>query len=83
MSLERGLVVKSLKGRDAGRLLAVISVKPNCVEVCDGKERKLHKPKSKNLKHIEPTAHKLSEEDLAYDGRLRKALNRLDNSVSL
>lgn len=77
MSFERGLVVKSLSGRDKGKLLAVISVENGALKVCDGKERRLQKPKTKNSKHVVATQFKLTEEDLAFNGRLRRAINRL------
>lgn len=84
MSFERGCVVRSMAGRDKDRLLAVTKVLPNGIEVCDGKERKLQKPKIKNPKHIEQTRFTVTEEELAFNGRLRKALNRIqDDTASL
>lgn len=52
MSFQRGCVVRSTAGRDKGRLLAVTAVTQRGVEVCDGKERKLLRPKIKNPKQI-------------------------------
>ncbi|MBQ2775753.1 MAG: KOW domain-containing RNA-binding protein [Clostridia bacterium] len=84
MSFERGCVVRAIAGRDKGRLLAVTRVLQNGIEVCDGKERKLQKPKIKNPKHVEQTRFKVTENELAFDGRLRKALNRIsDDTASL
>lgn len=84
MSFERGCVVRSVAGRDKGRLLAVTRVLPEGIEVCDGKERRLLKPKIKNPKHVEKTRFTVSEDELAFDGRLRRALNRIaDETASL
>ncbi|MDD6220708.1 MAG: KOW domain-containing RNA-binding protein [Clostridia bacterium] len=84
MSFERGCVVRSAAGRDKGRLLAVTRVFPEGIEVCDGKERRLLKPKIKNPKHVEKTRFTVSEDELAFDGRLRRALNRIaDETASL
>ena len=77
MSFQRGCVVRSTAGRDKGRLLAVTAVTQRGVEVCDGKERKLLRPKIKNPKHIEPT-----QEDMAFDSRLRRALRRLEEETA-
>lgn len=82
MSLKRGCVVRSTAGRDKGRLLAVVNVSPNGVQVCDGKERPLRRPKIKNPKHIEITAFALDEEEIAFDGRLRRKLNRLEDETA-
>ena len=61
--LETGNVVKSLAGRDKGKLLAVMQSDENRVLVCDGKERPVDRPKSKNIRHIGPTDSSLTEED--------------------
>ena len=75
--LKRGSVVKSLAGRDKGSLLAVVQIENNCVILCDGKERPIDRPKSKNIRHVEATEFSLSETDLASNRSLKKALRRL------
>ena len=82
MSFQRGCVVRSAAGRDKGRLLAVTAVTQRGVEVCDGKERKLFRPKIKNPKHVEPTPMRLTQEDMAFDSRLRRALRRLEDETA-
>ncbi|MDR2647368.1 MAG: KOW domain-containing RNA-binding protein [Oscillospiraceae bacterium] len=77
MEYERGMVVRSVAGRDKGYLLCVIGETRDCVLVCDGKERKLQKPKRKNKKHIQSVAFTLPEGTLRGNKRLRKTLNRL------
>jgi len=72
--MERGTVVVSLKGRDKDLLMCVTGVNENGVLVCDGKERKLSKPKLKNPKHIKALSKKLTAEQMLTDKAIRKAL---------
>ena len=72
--LARGSVVMSVAGRDKGHLMCVVEVLKNGVLVCDGKERKLLKPKLKKPKHIKASEGKLSEEMMVSDKTIKKAL---------
>ena len=80
--LKRGSVVKSLAGRDTGSLLAVMQIENNCVILCDGKERPIDRPKSKNIRHVEMTQALLSEAEIATNRALRKALGRLNAEIN-
>ena len=80
--LERGRVVISLAGRDKGKLLAVMQEEKNRVLICDGKERPVDRPKSKNIRHVEITQISLSEADIATNRALRKALGRLNAEIN-
>ena len=80
--LERGRVVLSLAGRDKGRLLAVMQEGKDRVLICDGKERPVDRPKSKNIRHVEITQTLLSEAEIATNRALRKALGRLDAEIN-
>ncbi|MBR4452066.1 MAG: KOW domain-containing RNA-binding protein [Clostridia bacterium] len=71
---ERGMVVRSLAGRDSGYLLAVVRADENRVLVCDGKERPLDRPKIKNIRHVEPVNVILDEYDMRGNRALKKAL---------
>ncbi len=73
--LERGRVVISLRGRDRGRLLAVLRAQGSTVILADGKERPVDRPKAKNIRHIEATDIVLGEEAFISDRHLRRALN--------
>lgn len=75
----RGQVIKSAAGRDKDYLMTVISYDGKSVFVCDGKERRLAKPKRKNPKHIIITDNSLSEEAMASDRSIRKALARIES----
>ena len=74
--LERGNVVRSSAGRDKGRLLAVMQASEKLVAVCDGKERPLDRPKSKNIRHVEHVGASLSEAEMSTNRKLKKALAR-------
>ncbi len=74
MDWKTGTVVRSLCGRDAGRLLCVVSADGTHVFVCDGKERPLDRPKRKNPKHLEKTAYVLTAEQMRSNRALKKAL---------
>ena len=80
--LERGRVVKSLAGRDKGYLLAVMREEGGMVLVCDGKERPVDRPKSKNIRHVEITQALLSEAEISTNRALRKALGRLNAEIN-
>ena len=80
--LERGNVVKSSAGRDKGRLHAVMQVSEKSVTVCDGKERPVDRPKSKNIRHVEYVGTSIKEDDTATNRKLKKALARLDAEIN-
>lgn len=49
-----GMVVRSVAGRDKGRLHVVIAADDEFALIADGKWRKIQSPKRKKLKHIQP-----------------------------
>lgn len=69
-----GTVVYALCGRDRGKAMCVVRVTDTRVFVCDGKERRLQKPKPKNPKHIRKTAHTLTEGQMRSDRAIKRAL---------
>jgi ribosomal protein L14E/L6E/L27E len=75
---QKGRVVKSLAGRDKGYLLVIIEANEKTAFVCDGKERPLNRPKSKNIRHLELTSLSLKDNEMATDRALRKALRRIN-----
>ena len=60
MELKIGQVVKSVAGHDKGDLLVIAGFEKTKVLVCDGKHRKLEKPKCKNPKHLQATETRTS-----------------------
>ncbi len=77
--LERGQLVRSLRGHDKGELLVITDIAENKVLLCDGKSRKLEKPKAKNVKHVAMTGITLDEDSMATNRKLRKILNKIAN----
>ncbi len=55
--MEIGDVVRSLKGRDQGRLLLVVGESLSRVLVADGDLRPVAKPKAKNPRHVAAVGH--------------------------
>lgn len=80
--LERGTVVRSLAGRDKDKLLAVMQAGENLVTVCDGKERPIDRPKSKNIRHVECAGVSVTEAEMATNRALKKALARLSAEIN-
>lgn len=76
--LEKGRIVISAAGRDKGALLAVVGSDGDRVLVCDGRERKLQKPKLKNAKHLKKTPFIIEIDSMATNLRLKKALRQLN-----
>ena len=74
MDFFKGMVVVSRAGHDSGRFMIVTAVDESFVYVADGKERKLEKPKRKNIKHISLTADTLNPDQFKTNKPLKKAL---------
>ncbi len=74
MEIKRGQVVRSLAGHDKGDFQTVLQVLSPYAFVCDGKRRRLERPKRKKLKHLAPAAAVLSEESLKTNRQIRRAL---------
>ncbi|MGN0520411.1 MAG: KOW domain-containing protein [Candidatus Fimenecus sp.] len=69
-----GTVVYALRGRDRGKAMCVVGKSETRVFVCDGKERKLSKPKPKNPKHLQRTEQVLASEQMRSDRAIKQAL---------
>ena len=77
MDYAQGRVVRSLKGHDKGSLFLIEKTDGNFVWLTDGKNRKKHNPKKKNLKHVVETEYQMPEFESLSDKNIRKQLNRL------
>ena len=78
---ERGTVVRSLAGRDAGYPLCVVGYEGELPLVCDGKERPLERPKKKNPRHLEPLGAEPLTWQLRGNRALRKALRQVEDQL--
>ena len=79
--LEKGWVIRSVAGRDKGKLMLVVDVIENGVLVSDGKERPLERPKLKKPRHIEATDYRIDTKEAVSNRRLRKILRCFDADV--
>ena len=70
-----GRIVISKAGRDKGKAQVIFEVTENYLLVCDGKERRLERPKRKNAKHLKFTNAYLKAHQLETNRAIRKALN--------
>ena len=52
MEIGKSDIVRSIAGRDQGKLFYVIETDGAYVLVANGKERRLERPKRKKLKHV-------------------------------
>lgn len=77
-SLERGTVVKSKAGHDAGSFYVELKAESDFVWIADGRRRKSEKPKRKNIRHIAKTNRIVPEEDLLTDKKIRRVLWELN-----
>ena len=82
MELRKGSVVRSRAGRDKDKLMAVIGTDAKALLLCDGKERRLEKPKRKNPLHIAPTGTVLDDSAMATNRSLRRALADTDGQLT-
>ncbi len=80
--LEKGTVVRSSAGRDKDKLLAVVGGSEKSVLLCDGKERPIDRPKSKNIRHVEPLGLSVTETEMSTNRALKKALGRLNAEIN-
>ena len=74
MNIQLGSVVRALAGREKNSLYVAVGIHDGFVEIADGKERKLQKPKRKNIKHISPVNSVIDISELT-NKKLRKLIN--------
>ena len=70
----KGAVVISGAGRDKGEYLAVVDAHADRVCVCNGRDRPLNRPKSKNPVHLIETGKTLPADAFRGNKALKKAL---------
>jgi len=52
MSFRKAQIVYARRGHDSGRLFCVMDAEEGWVLLADGKERRVERPKRKNVKHV-------------------------------
>ena len=75
--MKRGLIALSLAGHDENNFMVVLDANEKEALVCDGKSRKLEKPKRKNIIHLKATTKSLDEKILESNRSIRIALGQL------
>lgn len=81
MNIAIGSVVRCLAGREKDSFYVAVGIHDGFVEIADGKERKLEKPKRKNIKHISPTKTIIDTKELT-NKKLRKLINEFKTQSS-
>lgn len=74
LQFTKGMVVKSNAGHDQDRFYLLVAVEDGFGLICDGKRRKVEKPKRKNLLHLSKTATILESSMLGTNQKIRQAL---------
>ena len=81
MEIKKADVVRSLAGRDAGEIFFVSSTDGQYAAIVNGRDRRLEKPKTKKLKHLQfversadRTDQKLRDGEKVTNSELRRAL---------
>ena len=78
MDLCKGLVVRAKAGRDKGGFFIVIDFNEKEAFICNGKRRKLNKPKKKNIKHLAMTNTVFPLNELTSDKKIKSVLNKFE-----
>lgn len=68
-----GMIVRSCAGHDKGMFMVITAVEGDFAMVCDGKARKLAKPKRKRIKHLRFTNTVTDMENIT-DKKLRSVI---------
>ena len=78
--IEKGNIVKSLSGHDKGGFFVCLDADEKFAIIADGKERKLEKPKKKNLKHLAKTSASVNVLELATNKQIRLVLSHYNGA---
>ena len=81
MDIAKSNIVRSLSGRDEGKLYFVLSAEEDFLLLADGKHRRLENPKRKRKKHVtlvetgeNAVAEKIRSNEKITNSELRKAI---------
>ena len=81
MDIARSDIVRSIAGRDAGKIFFVLDTQDEFLMLADGKSRRLEAPKRKKRKHTEfvgrsecRVAEKIRSEEKVTNSELRRTL---------
>lgn len=74
MLIEKGMIVKSIAGRDCGRFFLVMDTDAQFAYLADGRMRLIEKPKKKKVRHLARTNAKVFAETVTTNRQLRQVL---------
>lgn len=80
MEIKVASIVRSIAGRDKGRLFLTVALEGEYAYVSDGKLRKIEKPKKKKIKHLQGTDYVFSGE-FSENYQIRDALAKYQKTV--
>lgn len=82
MDISIGTIVKACAGRDGNDYFVVVAHDDTWVYIANGKNRRLSKPKKKNVKHLKLTKSIIDLEKFT-DKKLKRFLNGYKSTQSL
>ncbi len=77
MEFAEGMIIKSVKGHDAGEYFLAVKTDEQFVYIANGKTRRIASPKKKNKKHIVVTDAEVQSLEALTDKSLRKLISKL------
>lgn len=81
MEFQKGLIVRSLSGHDKGGFFVILELDSKFAVICDGKRRKLEKPKKKNLIHLAATKTVVPNDSMQTNRGIRKSLSAYNGEI--
>ncbi|MDY2848064.1 MAG: KOW domain-containing RNA-binding protein [Oscillospiraceae bacterium] len=81
MEAVNGRIVRVIAGHDKNLFMVITAVEGDFAFLCDGKSRKLAKPKKKRLKHLRFTNTVIDTDGLT-DKKLRRVIGEYTGNIS-
>ena len=81
MEAVNGRIVRVIAGHDKNLFMVITAVEGDFAFLCDGKSRKIAKPKKKRLKHLRFTNTVIDTADLT-DKKLRRVIGEYTGNIS-
>lgn len=81
MEAVNGRIVRVIAGHDRNLFMVITAVEGDFAFLCDGKSRKLAKPKKKRLKHLRFTNTVIDTNGLT-DKKLRRVIGEYTGNIS-
>lgn len=82
VEIKTGQIVEAVAGRDKGQYFVVLNFLESSIQIVNGKERKLKKPKTKGLKHIKLTNTAIDMNSIT-DKKLRNVLSEYSKKAKV